>query len=469
MRSALKKQFLLGFCLFLSSFPLSAKLPNSFTEDIPSDYHQFWFLYESEKRGNQTFTAVRPFYIDFQDKTTAFRIRSYLAPIYYKEETNHWYTWSSLFFFTGTGFKHEEGDEDEDILLTPLFLWGKGDSPRENYFSIFPFYGKIRNKLSYQELNYFLFPIYTDWKYKTYEARSILWPLTMRGKSESRDDLRIFPFYSKKEHFGKYKRQSILWPFLQWGEERLDKKEPSRYFMFFPFYNTKDSKDGNMKSRAYLWFPVLNSLFSYGYDRKTGQTNYSALFILFQYTTSVKKDTEKFILFPFYGYSYFAKKESEFISPFYFSLAQNTNHLKSKSYFLIPFFSHIKQEFVETGRTDLYWKFWPLLRYHRDSEGNSVWNTISIIPIRFEGMEETWEPIFSIVEFRKSSNGEKRIHLLSRLYTQRWTEKETSIHIPLLAEFNKTATGFEYQFFYGLLGIDTREERTQYQILWLKI
>ncbi|WP_411822526.1 hypothetical protein [Leptospira sp. 'Mane'] len=466
MGSALKKQFLILICLSFFISPLFAKLPNSFTEDIPSDYHQFWFLYESEKRANQDLIAFRPFYMSFEDKTTAFRFRSYLSPIYYKEETNHWYTWSSLFFFSGTGIKHEEGDEEDDFFLTPLFMWGKGETARENYFSIFPIYGRIRNKLSYQELNYFLFPIYTEWKYKTFEAKSLFWPLTMYGKSETRSEFRIFPLFSRKVHDGKYKRYSVLWPFFQWGEEKLDKKEPTNYSLFFPFYLSKNSQDGNMKSRAFLWFPILNSLFSYGYDKKTGHSNYSALFIFFQYHTSEKKDLSKFVIFPLYGYSYFANKEAEFITPFYISLSQNTNHLKSKSYFLLPFFSHSKQEFVGTGREDTYWKFWPLVRYHHDSEGNLVWNTLSIIPVRFEVMEEVWEPIFSIIEYRKLKNGEKRLHLVTRLYSQRWSAKETNIHIPLLVEFQKNETGFRYQFLYGLVGIDTREEKNKFQILW---
>ncbi|MDF3818769.1 hypothetical protein P3G55_02595 [Leptospira sp. 96542] len=469
MLPGLKIQLRIVFFLFFLPAALFAKLPSSFTEDTKSNYKQFWFLYESEKRAKQNFLTIRPFYMRFSDDTTAFQFRSYLSPIYYREETNHWYTWSSLFFFTGTGFKHEEGDGDEDILLTPLFLWGQGESQRENYFSIFPIYGNIRNKLGYQELNYVLFPIYTEWKYKSYEAKSILWPFVMWGGNEVRNDLRIFPFYSKKEHEGKYKRYSILWPFFQWGEEKLDKKEPTDYFLFFPFYNRKDSLNGNMKSRAFLWFPIINSLYSYGYDKKTGQTNYTALFIFFQYTTSEKKDTEKLVFFPFYGYSYFANKEAEFITPFYISLTQNTTHLKSKSYFLLPFYSHMTQNYPQTGRRDFYWKLWPFIRYHEDAEGNFVWNTLAIIPVRFAAMEDVWEPIFSIVEYRHSSNGEKRLHLLTRLFTKRWTENETHIHIPLLAEWSKSNTGFKYDFLYGFLGIDTREEENKYKLLWFEI
>ncbi|WP_108973848.1 hypothetical protein [Leptospira ryugenii] len=467
MRKVLSVFLFLGLTL-----SLEAKLPKTFSEDLPSDYFQFWFLYESEKRGAQNGFWIRPLYGSWQDPSTAYRFKTILSPIFFKEETNHWYSWSSLFFFTGTGFKHEEGDDEEDIFLSPIFFWGKGDTPKEEYISIYPFYGTMRNKISYQKIRFFgypllLFPLYSEWSYKTYEAKSILWPLTLSGKSETRDEFRIFPFYSHKEHLGKYKRYSILWPFFQWGEDRMDKREPTQYKVFFPFYLSKDTESGSMKSRAFLWFPILNSLFSYGFDKKTKQKNLSFLFFFFQFTSSEKKDTEKFVIFPLYGYSYFANKEAEFITPFYISLSQNTNHLKAKSYFVFPIFSHMKQEYPGTGRDDLYWKVWPIVRYHKDSEGNTSWNTVSLIPVRFESMEDMWEPIFSIIEYKKLVNGEKRLHLISRLYTQRWTESEFNLHIPLLAEYKKSEKGFKYDFLYGFLGIDTQKEKNTFKLIWL--
>lgn len=462
-----KKPWFLVLFLGLLPSTLFAKLPTHFTNQTPSNYYQFWFLYEAEKRGAQSLTAIRPFYYGYSDKTTALESRSYLMPLFYREETNHWYTWTSLFFFTGTGIKHPEGDEEEDATLMPFFFWGKGESLRESYFGFFPFYGHLRSKLSYSEIKFAMFPVYAEWKYKTYSAKSILWPFLLIGKSEFRNDFRLFPFYSVKEHLGKYKRQSILWPFIQWGEEKLNKKEPTSYSFFFPFYNRKDSQDGNMKSRAFLWFPILNSLFSYGYDRKTGHRNYSALFIFFQYATSDKKDMEKIVIFPFYGYSYFANKEAEYITPFYIRLTQNTSHLKAEDLFFLPFLSIMNQEFPQTGRKERYIKFWPFFRIQEDSEANYVFNTVSLLPVRFEAFEDVWDPIFSIVEYKKESNGEKRINLVSRLYSQRWTDKKTSIHIPLLAEIQIEESGFSYQFLYGFLGIDTRKEKSEIQILWL--
>ncbi len=98
-------------------------------------------------------------------------------------------------FFTGTSALHEDVGEDSDVL-TPLLFWGWGDTAREKYFGFFPLAGKLRNKIGYSELSIFLFPIYTKWKYKDYEATSILWPFFLYASSETREEFRIFPLYS---------------------------------------------------------------------------------------------------------------------------------------------------------------------------------------------------------------------------------------------------------------------------------
>nr|OCA01197.1 Uncharacterized protein A9P81_0757 [Leptospira interrogans serovar Copenhageni/Icterohaemorrhagiae] len=203
--------------------------------EFKSEYDQFWFLYQKEIRAGESELIFRPFYSSYREEKSAYRFQTVLYPIYYSEETKYWKVWTFLFFFTGTSALHEDVGEDSDVL-TPLLFWGWGDTAREKYFGFFPLAGKLRNKIGYSELSFFLFPIYTNWKYKDYEATSILWPFFLYASSETREEFRIFPLYSKKVHRGKYERYSILWPFFQWGSTFQDKKEPVHYKLFFSIF-----------------------------------------------------------------------------------------------------------------------------------------------------------------------------------------------------------------------------------------
>ncbi|PJZ68408.1 hypothetical protein CH373_16045 [Leptospira perolatii] len=442
-----------------SEFPLRPISP------FPSEYSQFWFLYESEKRQGEEEKIFRPFFSFYRESKSNYTFRTLLFPLYYSEETNYWRVQSVLFFATGTDTYHEDQGWENDTL-SPLLIWGSGDSARENYFGFFPFYGRLRNKLSYSELNFTLFPIYAGWKYKTYSAHSVLWPIFLYGSSNLRSEFRLFPFFSKKVHKGKYERYSVLWPFFQWGETLQDKREPVSYWMFWPFYLSKDSAFGNMKARAFLWFPILGSLFSYGYDRRTQERDLNFLYFIFQYGRNDDEDYRKLIFFPFYGYYRYAFKETRFFTPFYFRLSSDTYHIKSSETYLIPFWWKLNRNYVQWGREETYYKLWPLFRWHEDRNGNLSWNFLSLFPIKSEAIERIWDPIWSIVEYQRLTNGERRLSLLMRLYTQRWTKDEFHVHVPFLVELSVTPEKTSYKFLYGFFGYENDGGKKSIQLLW---
>jgi hypothetical protein len=462
-----KKNTIIFFLLILFSLPipLLAKIPDRPHGELPSDYWQFWFLYESEKRPGQDYKIFRPFFSNFSEYETAYSQQTVLFPVFYRERTNHWYTWSFLFFFTGTSSNHDDTGEDLD-LISPLLLWGSGGTDNDGYIGFFPFYGKVKGKLSYQEINFFLFPLYADWSRRDYKARSILWPLVMWANTETRNDFRVLPFYSKKEHSGKYYQYSVLWPFFQWGRKFMDKKEPVSYGMFFPFYFYKDSDQGNLKTRGYLFLPFLGSLFSYGYDDVTTERDLNILFFLFQYGRNNSKDYRKLMFFPFYGQYQFASKKTLFITPLFFQLKTDSFHIKSEYNFLLPFFSHMTQYFPEQDRTDHYWKLWPFVRYHRDTEGTLEWNTITPFPMRSDELEKSWDPIFSLAEYKSQANGEKRLSFLFRFYTQIWSKDKFVVYIPLVTDFISNKKDMEWKFLYGFLGWKKTEEKFTIKLLW---
>lgn len=455
---------LILFFLFCTE-SLFSEFPFKPVSPYPSEYSQFWFLYQNEKRLGEEEQIYRPFFSYYRETKSNYKYRTFLFPIFYSEQTDYWKVWSFLFFATGTETFHDDQGWDEDTL-SPLLIWGKGDTARESYFGFFPFYGRLRSKLSYSELNFTLFPIYTNWKYKTYNAHSVLWPIFLYGSSDVRSEFRLFPFFSRKVHKGKYERYSLLWPFFQWGETFQDKREPASYWMFWPFYLSKDSAYGNLKVRSFLWFPILGALFSYGYDKRTQEQDWNALFFLFQYGRNDDEDYRKMIFFPFYGYYRFAYKETRFLTPFYFRLSSDTYHIKSSETYLIPFWWRTNRTYVQWGREENYYKLWPLFRWHEDRDGNLTWNLLSLFPLKSEIVERIWDPVWSIVEYQRLSNGEKRLSLLMRLYTQRWSKEEFHVHIPFLVEYSSTPEKTSYQFLYGFFGVEKDREKTTVQILW---
>jgi hypothetical protein len=447
-------------------FPLEAKLPTYTNGIFPSQYSQFWFLYEKENRRGQDEWILRPFFSSYQNEFVGTKYKTSLYPIYYSQSTNYWSRWSFLFIFGNDTFRHEDTGQDDDLSLTPLFQWGSGETDKDKYFAAFPIYGTFKSKLSWNQISFLLFPIFVNWEHKEFQARSFLWPIFLYGKSDIRAEYRAFPLFSHKSHVGKFSHNSFLWPFFQWGIDGLDKKEPSSYSFFWLLFSRKSSYYGNMQSTGII--PVLGSisLFSYGYDNRTSQKDYTFLFFFFQYGTSTDKDYKKTIVFPFYGYSRFASKEMQFISPFFVQMRTDTYHEKASHWYLIPFLHYSKNYFPKEERTDSYFHFWPFYKNHTDTEGNLSWNVLSLFPLRSNSIEKVWDPLWSIVEYKRLINGEKRFSLLMRLYTQRWTEKDFHLYIPVLLDYSNENGDKSWDFLLGLIGYETKEEKSSVKFLW---
>ena len=171
MRTLLK----ILFFLFIT-FSIDAKLPTYPHGEYPADYWQFWVFYEKEWRKGQNERILRPFYSTYHDDLRAHTYKTSLYPIYYSERTNHWDRWTFLFIFSHDSTLHDDTGDDSDLVLSPLFQWGRGETDKDRYVAFFPFYGKMKSKLSWGEVNFFLFPLYVDWSHKEFKARSFLWP-----------------------------------------------------------------------------------------------------------------------------------------------------------------------------------------------------------------------------------------------------------------------------------------------------
>lgn len=449
---------------FILTIDLMAELPRTPHGLQPSQYFLFSIFYDQEQRPGQKEAIFHPFYSRYHDKIRGHTFSSSFYPFYYHQQTNHWERWSFLFLFGGNYIRHPDTGDDKDTSYGPLIWHGSGRTEKDKYTSVFPFYGKIKAIFGWSEVNFVLWPIYTNWSHKNYKAHSVLWPFTVYGKNEIRKEYRIFPFYAHKSHVGKYYRNTILWPFWQWGETGLDKVEPIKYGFYFPFYGYKKSMYGNMKSYMLLYLPF--PFFAYGYDRRTGATEYRALFSFIQYGYSNDKDYRKTIIFPFYGRSHFAKKTSLFITPLYFHMQSDTYLIKSNSYFLIPFYFQSHRNYIKEQQVESYYKLWPFFRYYKDKEGNLNHHLLTLFPVKSIYIDRIWDPLISIYDYSRLINGEKQLSLFFRFYSQRWSEDDFHMSIPILLEYSKTNHYTSWQIAYGLLGYRKSKQKNTMKFFW---
>lgn len=496
---------------------LAAEMPTRPEGESPRDYRQFLFLYEQTEAAGQSELFVHPFYSHYGNQERAYDYHTVLYPIFYSHGTNFWNRWTFLYFFTGDDFYHEDSADDTDLFLSPLFHLGFGEAEKEDYISVFPVYGSLRNKLGWSELSYFMFPVYATWAHRDYRAYGILWPLIMWGGSPTRNDFRVFPLYSSKKHFGKYERKTVLWPFFQWGSEGLDKVEPRHYFFSFPFYGRKWSDDGNLYAHTFLWLPFLGGFVAWGGDDARNSFQMNAFWFLYQYGYNEDPTIYRHIIFPFYGKYRFGTepesvdgadedrirgtddeqerlaeegddhfpgyepvegnpyyKEATFITPLYVNLKTHSSVVVSDYDIVIPFYWNDKRYYRREKESESYLKIWPLFHYIESDAGRYEFRSLALWPLRSDHFERNWGTYYALLENNLYENGDRYFATMLRLYSRYWNKSEEH-HFLIGFEYHNTPDYWNVNFLGGFLGwrrdypSDGGDAYNTLQLLWLDI
>lgn len=430
-----------------------------------SSYDWWWLFYEREIGLNDTHLVLRPFYL-VNEESSGSRFYASLIPIvYWAYENPRKYEWLSLVGLVhSVDYQHQNRVRDYDLAAFPFLYYGDSPDARDRYLLVWPFGGTVRGKLGQDRISAYIFPgfllfflyppalpptlistailiasfipLYVDYESRDYHAWGVLWPLVQRGRSETRDDIRVLPFYAHNYKRGSFDNHS--WLLLVNYERVFMKNDEQRTFFFVPFYGRRWSLSGKFGSSTLLW-----PFFSWGYSAKAGSFELNFPWPLVQIQDSVSPSVTKRIFFPFYGSYRYEERESMFVTPLYFSMHTRTRNFESEYYINLLIIWYFKREYRAEasplyGRSWRYFKIWPLFQYERDDRGNMSFNALSLLPWRDpEGYERLYQPFWTLFEYRRLEGGEKRLGVLLRLYYQRWGNNFLQVKIPFLFTYGR--------------------------------
>ncbi len=423
----------------------------------------WWFLYEKDISCADSFTAVRPFYLKNENPADRTSFTASMMPFLFWSYSNPENTSSSMLFGLWNWNSHgvTGSGAEKDLIMFPFVYYGRGESPGDNYFMLWPLGGTVRGKLGRDRISawffpgfllFFLYPpaslfswtslaytalsfvpIYYSYEHLDYKARGILWPLVRIGGSAKRDEFRILPFYSHAFKKDRYQRYSFL---LLFNYEEVYFRQDTRYMFFaFPVLGRKWSDSGRLSSWTILW-----PFFAWGYDRDRGHSEYHLPWPFVQIGESDSPRMRKRIFFPFYGSYTYEGNETMFVTPLYFRLTKKTSSYKSDYHTAALIFWYRKKDFIkpdpEHGSWWRYFKMWPVFSLEYDESGAFSFNTLSLLPMRDkEGYERMYEPLWSVFEYRNNGKGDRSMGLLMRTYFQRWGDDYFENAVPFVFSY----------------------------------
>ncbi len=425
-----------------------------------NDFDWFWCVYEKGTYYNSTYTVYRPLYLKNVYNEGSFTA-SLMPVIYWKYITPRQHTTKGAFGFYESvdywGSQHYENDTG----IFPFVLYGVSTDEKDRYFHLWPFGGTIKGKLATDTITTYIFPgvalfflyptssyyvlavylvaslvpVYVHYTSKDYDAQGIFWPLIQWGKSPIRDDFRIMPFYahSKKKGFYDTYSYGLLYNVRK---EYIGNDTMNTVFLV-PLYVRRWLESGKAEGSSLLW-----PFFSWGYNDKHGNFEINFPWPFVQLRDCDDPYIYKRIFFPFYG-KYIEKNNTTFfITPLYFVLEKQNAGFESQYSIYGILFWYFKRDYSnEHQRYGKHWRFyklWPLFQYEYNDKGDSSFAFLSIMPFRDEeGYERLYQPLFSIIEYSKQSNGDRRFGLLLRTYFQSWNDNYFAMKIPFIISYSE--------------------------------
>ena len=480
------------FMLFIFSLPLAAA-----DEGIrDNSYNWFWFFYEHSTHEFGENTVYRPFYMNMDYKEGSFQAS--LMPFIFTRYKDDKYDRVRAFLglYASDDYTHADKKEDYDSGFFPLYLYGNGEREKDKYFFLYPFGGTFKGKLGHDEISPYLFPgfllfvfyppsglftwqalawgllslvpVYTEYNFKDYHAQAWFWPFIQRGKSDKRDDFRFLPFYAHNSKEGWYDNYSYL---LLINYRKTFFRNDVRYtFFFFPFYGRKWSDSGDVSATTILW-----PFFSWGYNKKRGETQYNLPWPLVQIMDSKKPEIRKRIFFPFYGRYSYNNYESFFVTPLYFRIKKETEFFSSAYYYNFIICWYFKREYKAEhdyyGNSWRYFKLWPIVQTEWNDKGLFAINVLSLLPFRDTGgYEKLYQPFWTLFEYRRSPEGDKHLGILFRTYYQVWNDDYFKMKIPFIVSYEKRNDRIrDFTILLSAFGYENEPAGTYLRLFWLPL
>jgi len=147
--------------------------------------------------------------------------------------------------------RRPDGVQDTDWMAFPFFAGGSSSDGEEDYFAVFPFYGKLKNWLTWDEVTFILFPIFARTKKEPGVTHTHwLWPFYGR-KEGAATGWHLWPFYGTSARPGKSNRTYVLWPFWNKSVENKNHPEERRSWFLFPLMGR--TEQGDYVATTFFW------------------------------------------------------------------------------------------------------------------------------------------------------------------------------------------------------------------------
>ncbi|MEI8243155.1 MAG: hypothetical protein WCI17_07810 [bacterium] len=331
--------------------------------------------------------AVRPLFSRVSETNTPESITDAVWPVSSFHRRDDYFHWWALPAF-GKDANVRDPLSRHTFWLLPIYCSGRTRAG-EDFEALFPVGGSVRDFLGMDELQFFFFPLYLNYRKGNQETDSYLWPVYLQETGPKRERFRIFPVYGTTTTATE-RATFAFWPF--WTRQVFDgPKQHGTSEMLFPVYGRVDT------DRQHGWM-ALPPFFS-RMEMTNGETNLRCPWPFFE--TGHRKDRDKESRWPLWTHTETPTGHRGTIAwPFWWEESSAAGGRREQSETLVPFYHAARSE-VRAGNggeyvADLdYVRFWPIYSREETPERTRIRVPELTLMRDGQGIERNWAPFWS--------------------------------------------------------------------------
>jgi hypothetical protein len=327
---------------------------------------------------------------------------------------------------------------EERLDLFPFYMSGRRETG-ETYHAVFPFGGKVYDRLGREELEFVLFPVYVRSVWRGAERRFFLWPLFEDIRGEGHTGFRLGPLYGEETREGVLESRFLFWPFIMSERRDLDTDNPQESRVAFPLVMAIRSP---ARDTTTVFWPLL----TYKVDRERKFEEWQFPFPLFIIARGEGRHVNRFL--PFFTEERYILRGLPLVKemkvrnfavlyPLYIRTEDETPaSLVVRDRILWWLYSDARETGKEgdARRVDM----WPFFRYVRNKEGWVTSQALALLEAFMPGnevFERNWSPLWALYTYRRNPQGDEAHSVLWNLVRVETTREGRTVEVlgPLFA------------------------------------
>lgn len=302
--------------------------------------------------------AIRPLFIhNWKEETSR---TEFIHPYGTVTRTDKEFTWAFLPFARYSRTKTDEVADPYSLLILPLSLYFAQLPNGRRVRATFPFAGVIDGFMTFDKLEFFLFPLYVRSERDGRTTWHWLFPCFSYSESDDGVAWRAWPLVGHDVREERYDRWFFLWPIFQFqrNERRLGPEKEELSWTIFPLFGR--TEQGTFHSTTVLW-----PFFGYSEDPASGFWSLDLPWPLVSFQNPGTSDrARRFRIWPLYSkYEGDGMVSRSWAWPFVHHRVETYHDGERTAFSVLPFYQSTVRHYDGQDEPTRWQRLWPLWQH----------------------------------------------------------------------------------------------------------